>query len=84
MSPKANEETPIFVEARQAHKSRATRSQCLRILGLAGEPTNADIRDAYKGLVADMTPGENANHSRVAVAKSLLAEVELAYQELSA
>ena len=84
MSPKANEETPIFTEAAASKKSYATRTQCLRILGLAGDPTPGDIQTAYKGLVADMTPGVDANHSRVSVAKSLLAEVEMAYAELSA
>ncbi len=84
MSPKVNEETPIFIEAKQPRKSLATRSQCLRILGLVGEPTQDDIQSAYRGLVADMTPGKNADHSRVSLANTLLAEVELAYEELSA
>jgi hypothetical protein len=54
----------------------------LRTLGLKADATWADIDAAYRALVSDLTPGPEADHSRVALARRLLDEVHASFEAL--
>jgi hypothetical protein len=54
----------------------------LRTLGLKANATWSDIDAAYRALVSDLTPGPEADHSRVALARRLLDEVHASFEAL--
>lgn len=54
----------------------------LRVLGLRTKASWEEIRDAHARLVADLTPGPDASHGNVALARELLNEVNLAFDSL--
>lgn len=54
----------------------------LRVLGLSPGATSDEIRRAHARLVADLTPGPEASHRNVALAQSLLDEVNTAFDSL--
>ncbi len=56
----------------------------LRVLGLGATASWDDIREAHARLVADLTPGPGASHGKVALARRLLDEVNLAFDALRA
>lgn len=56
----------------------------LDILGLSLGASWDQIRQAHSRLVSDLTPGPNANHRNVELAKQLLGEVNRAYDALLA
>lgn len=56
----------------------------LRVLGLPAEASWEEIREAHAKLVADLTPGPEASHGNVALARRLLDEVNLAFDSLRA
>jgi len=56
--------------------------QDLRTLGLAPGATWEDICRAHARLVADLTPGPDASHRNVALAETLLDEVNAAFSSL--
>lgn len=70
-------ETPQTA-ARQPEESTV----CLSILGLKDGASWEHIHAAHQSLVADLTPGSGASHSKVELAQSLLAEVNEAYDTL--
>ena len=57
-------------------------SHHLRVLGLSPGASSEEIRRAHARLVADLTPGPEASHRNVALAKSLLDEVNRAFTSL--
>lgn len=54
----------------------------LRILGLAPGASWDEICRAHERLVADLTPGPEASHRNVALARNLLNEVNSAFASL--
>ena len=61
---------------------RDDASRQLRVLGLNPGATSDEIRRAHARLVADLTPGPEASHRNVALAKALLDEVNRAFDSL--
>ena len=56
----------------------------LRVLGLPHDASWDEICEAHARLVADLTPGPDASHGKVALAERLLDEVNLAFDSLRA
>ncbi len=56
---------------------------CLGVLGLSPHASQEEIDAAYAHLVADITPGTNAEHAKVSYAQQLLSEVQSAYNWLA-
>lgn len=56
----------------------------LRALGLTSHATWAQVDEAHRRLVADLTPGPGASHQNVELAEQFLAEVNQAYSALRA
>jgi hypothetical protein len=56
----------------------------LQVLGLARGASWDDICVAHRRLVADLTPGPDASHRNVALARRLLSEVNSAFDSLRA
>jgi hypothetical protein len=57
-------------------------SHHLQVLGLGNGATWDDICAAHARLVADLTPGPDASHRNVALARDLLDEVNTAFSSL--
>lgn len=54
----------------------------LSVLGLDDTASWPDVERAYGRLVADLTPGPDANHRNVGLALRMLDEVNQAYRTL--
>ncbi len=55
-----------------------------RALGLPANATWDEVCEAHSRLVSDLTPGPDANHGNVALARRLLDEVNHAFASLRA
>lgn len=74
--------TPTTGETAEPGSTAAAVDGHLQVLGLAPDATWDEIRTAHRRLVADLTPGPDANHRNVALANRLLAEVNRAFDSL--